>query len=77
MARAICEFDSIMKEAQTMVASSTASDDLVPPAIREFYTYMEDVRSIATIVENEPLTSKKGRIGNQSGGKRIQDCVNM
>ena len=77
MARAICEFDSIMKEAQTMVASSTASDDLVPPAIREFYTYMEDVRSIATSVENEPLTSKKGRIGNQSGGKRIQDCVNM
>ena len=59
------------------MASSTTSDDLLPPALLKFYPYMDDVRSIATIVENEPLTSKKGRIGNQSGGKRIQDCVNM
>ena len=77
MARAICEFDSIMKEAQTMVASSTASDVLLPPALREFYSYMDDVRSIAAIVENEPLSNKKGRFGAQSAGKRLQDCVNM
>ena len=77
MARAICEFDSIMKEAQTMVASSTASDVLLPLALREFYSYMDDVRSIATIVENEPLSNKKGRFGAQSAGKRLQDCVNM
>ena len=60
-----------MKESQAIVASST-----VPLALREFYAYMEDV-SIATIVENEPVKNKKGRIGNQSAGKRIQDCISM
>ena len=77
MAQAICEFDLIMEEAKTMVASSTTSDDLVPPAIREFYAYMEDVRDVATIVENEPIVSQKSRIGSQSTGKRVQDCLDM
>ena len=38
---------------------------------------MEDFRDIAAIVENEPLVSKKGRIGSQSVSKWLQDCLNM
>ena len=54
MAKAICEFDSIMKESQAMVASST-----IPPPLRGFYAYMEDVSITATLVENESVNIKR------------------
>ena len=72
MAKAICEFDSIMKESQAMVASST-----IPPPLRDFYAYMEDVSTTATLAENEPVKTKYGRVGGQVAGKRVQDSINI
>ena len=73
MAQAFCEFDLIMTEARGLVA--TSSDSLIPPPIVEFDSYMNNVRAITEIVENEP--TKKGKIGSQSAGKRIQDSIPM
>ena len=58
MAKAICEFDSIMKESQAMVACAT-----VPPPVQDFYAYMVDVSTTATLAENDPLKLIKGRVG--------------
>ena len=60
MAQVLCEFDLIMKEARGLVA--TSSDSLIPPPIVQFEMYMDNVRAVNIIVENEP---KKGKIGNQ------------
>ena len=73
MAQALCGFDLIMTEARALVA--TSSDSLIPPPITEFETYMNNVRAVNEIVENEP--TKKGKIGNQLAGKRIQDSIPM
>ena len=72
MAKAICELDSILKESQAMVASST-----IPPPLRDFYAYMDDVGITVTLAENDPTRIRKGRVGGQSAGKRVQDCINM
>ena len=71
MAQALCEFDLIIKEARGLVA--TSSDVLIPNPIKEFDTYMDNVRTVTQIMENEP--AKKGKIVNQAAGKRIQDSI--
>ena len=76
MAQCICELDIILEYASGLVAISELASNAQPQSIQEFYSYMNDVRTIVTIVENEP-TSTKQRIGKQSGGKRVQDCLNM
>ena len=73
MAQALREFDLIMKEARGLV--STSSDSRIPPPIVQFEMYMDNVRAVNVIVENEP--PKKGKIGNQVSGKRIQDSIPM
>ena len=49
----------------------------VPAPLIEFFSYMEEVRDIASIALHEPSVKKKNRIGNQPLGKRLQDCLDM
>ena len=72
MAQALCEFDLFLHN----VRRSTAMDK-VPVPISDFDTYMEDVKVVSEIAENEPLISKKGQIGKQPAGRSIQDSIDM
>ena len=76
MAQAICEFDIILETASGLIALTEDAINDQPEVIKEFYAYINEVRTIAAIVENEP-TPKQKRIGSQSGGKRVQDSLNM
>ena len=72
MAQAICEFDLIMNKARDMVAMNN-----LPDPIANFEEYMLDVKAVTEIAENEPIISKKGKIGKQASGKRLQDTIDM
>ena len=71
MAKAICDFDDMLTEARKVGASKPCD------VIAEFHKYMDDVREAASIKENEPTVNKKGKIGAQKGGKRLQDSVDL
>ena len=35
------------------------------------------MKSVSEIAENEPIIAKKGKIGKQASGKRLQDTIDM
>ena len=71
MAKAICDFDDMLTEARKFGASKPCD------VIAEFHNYMDDVREAVSIKENEPTVYRKGRIGSQKGGERLQDLVDI
>ena len=59
MAQCICELDIMLEYASGLVAISELASNAQPQSIKDFYCYMNDVRTIAVIVENKPTPTKQ------------------
>ena len=75
MAKALCDFDIIMQEIKSVVPTTGDEPHKLPAPIYEFLSYMVDVREAAEMRENEIPSVKKGKVGAQKGGKRLQDIL--
>ena len=71
MEKAICGFYVIVKEAIRVVAVTVDSRSLLDTIIK-FETDMDDINEAAEKIKNK-VSIKKGRIGSQEKGLRIQD----
>ena len=76
MAKALCEFDLIIKEDPALVVSTSNSKPL-PEPITEFESYMADVKLASEIKRSVIPVPKIGNIGKQKARKRIQHQLNM
>lgn len=74
IAKAICHFDDIVQKIARTVARTP---DQLPPNIILFQTYMEGVREAAELLKTEVGRVRKGKIGVQKGGLRIQDSMQL
>ena len=71
MAKGLCEFDDIIKEAHSLLAVTLGSTPL-PNVIIEFEKCMADVREASKSQKNEVVVSKEGKIGTQKGGNTFK-----
>ena len=58
MAKAICDFDLIIKEARRLVAVTVDSRPL-PYTIIEFETYMDNINEAAKIKKDVPIKKRQ------------------
>lgn len=76
MDKVICEIDTLITEARRTVARTHTSILLLDEII-DFDSYMQDIRDVAEIANNENIQLKNRNIGKRKAGRRIQDLMDL